>query len=221
VDFSRESPFQLLVNLETSVASGRMASGDTFDSIENLIGSDDGIDRFVGNSAANHFRGQGGDYFNGRDGDDLLDGGLAADVLIGGTGEDSLRFSTALGEGNIDRISDFNVADDLILLASDIFDGIGALGALAFGRSAAVRPVPPRMPTTGSFMTATAAFCPMTRMDRVGRLRSDSRGWARILAFRPKISLLSETTRKVARHRVPFCRVVGQSGMAKAMGNTG
>lgn len=99
-DFSRESPFQLLVNLETNVASGGTASGDTFYSIENLIGSDDRIDRFIGTAAANHFRGQGGgDYFNGRDGDDLLDGGNDGDILyaeggddtvIGGAGQDYL-----------------------------------------------------------------------------------------------------------------------------------
>jgi Ca2+-binding RTX toxin-like protein len=76
VDYSRESPFQLLVNLATNVASGGTASGDTFDSIENLIGSDDRIDRFIGTSAANHFWGRGGgDYFNGGGGNDILDGG--------------------------------------------------------------------------------------------------------------------------------------------------
>jgi Ca2+-binding RTX toxin-like protein len=73
------------------------------------------------------------DTLRGGAGSDLLDGGLAADFLIGGAGEDSFRFSTALGNGNIDRISDFDVAEDLILLASDVFDAIGGLGTLAFG----------------------------------------------------------------------------------------
>ncbi|MFC3631313.1 M10 family metallopeptidase C-terminal domain-containing protein [Paracoccus angustae] len=91
VDFSRESPFQLLVNLETNVASGGTGSGDTFYSIENLIGSDDRIDRFVGTAAANHFRGQGGgDYFNGRDGNDLLDGGNDGDIIYGEGGDDTI-----------------------------------------------------------------------------------------------------------------------------------
>lgn len=89
VDYSKESPFQLLVNLETNVASGGTASGDTFDSIENLIGSDDRIDRFIGTGAANHFIGQGGgDYFNGRDGDDTLDGGNDGDIIYGEGGND-------------------------------------------------------------------------------------------------------------------------------------
>lgn len=91
VDYSQESPFQLLVNLETNVASGGTGSGDTFYSIENLIGSDDRIDRFIGTSAANHFWGQGGgDYFNGRGGNDILDGGRDGDILYGEGGNDTL-----------------------------------------------------------------------------------------------------------------------------------
>ncbi|MQX96908.1 hemolysin [Sinorhizobium medicae] len=91
VDFSKESPFQLLVNLATNVASGGTASGDTFYSIENLIGSDDRIDRFIGTSAANHFWGQGGgDYFNGGGGNDTLDGGNDGDILYGEAGNDTI-----------------------------------------------------------------------------------------------------------------------------------
>ncbi|WP_299550622.1 M10 family metallopeptidase C-terminal domain-containing protein [uncultured Tateyamaria sp.] len=91
VDYSQESPFQLLVNLETNVASGGTASGDTFFDIENLIGSDDRIDRFIGTSAANHFWGQGGgDVFNGRDGNDTLDGGNDGDILYGEGGDDMI-----------------------------------------------------------------------------------------------------------------------------------
>lgn len=91
VDYSQESPFQLLVNLELNIASGGTASGDTFYDIENLIGSDDRIDRFVGTSAANHFWGRGGgDVFNGRDGDDILDGGNDGDILYGEGGNDTI-----------------------------------------------------------------------------------------------------------------------------------
>lgn len=91
VDYSMESPFQLLVNLETNVANGGTASGDTFYSIENLIGSDDRIDRFIGTSDANHFWGRGGgDYFNGRGGNDILDGGADGDILYGEGGNDTI-----------------------------------------------------------------------------------------------------------------------------------
>jgi len=91
VDYSVESPFQLLVNLETNVASGGTGSGDTFYSIENLIGSDDRTDRFIGTAAANHFWGQGGgDYLSGGDGDDTLDGGNDGDILYGEGGDDRI-----------------------------------------------------------------------------------------------------------------------------------
>ena len=82
----------------------------------------------------------GSDTLTGGAGSDLLDGGLAADTLTGGAGEDAFRFSTALGNGNVDRIIDFNVDDDTILLDNLIFEEVGDDGALALGafhRSAA------------------------------------------------------------------------------------
>lgn len=91
VDYSRESPFQLLVNLRTNTASGGTGSGDTFFGIENLIGSDDRLDRFIGDRAANLFIGNGGgDYFTGGNGNDTLDGGADGDILSGGKGDDLL-----------------------------------------------------------------------------------------------------------------------------------
>ncbi|WP_186002606.1 M10 family metallopeptidase C-terminal domain-containing protein [Mycobacterium sp. KBS0706] len=91
VDFSLESPFQLLVNLVTNVAAGGTASGDTFFSVENLIGSDDRIDRFVGNDSNNYFLGLGGgDVLNGGNGDDKLEGARDGDVLSGDAGNDLL-----------------------------------------------------------------------------------------------------------------------------------
>ncbi|MGK9232265.1 M10 family metallopeptidase C-terminal domain-containing protein, partial [Inquilinus limosus] len=89
--FSLESPFQLLVNLVTNVASGGTASGDTFYSIENLIGSDDRIDRFIGGDEANYFLGLGGgDVLSGGGGDDKLEGARDGDVLNGDAGNDTL-----------------------------------------------------------------------------------------------------------------------------------
>ena len=70
---------------------------------------------------------------DGGSGNDLLDGGLGADTLTGGSGADSFRFSTALAGGNIDRITDFNVAADTIQLAAAVFADAGAVGALALG----------------------------------------------------------------------------------------
>ena len=75
----------------------------------------------------------GADKLVGGNGADLLDGGLMADTLTGGADEDSFRFSTDLGAGNIDRIADFNVDEDLILLDLRIFTELGDDGALTFG----------------------------------------------------------------------------------------
>ncbi|WP_305036731.1 calcium-binding protein [Paracoccus sp. JM45] len=73
----------------------------------------------------------GNDRLRGGAGNDLLDGSLGADTLSGEAGADSFRFSTELGDGNIDRIADFNVTDDLIVLDSFVFDNLGGGGALA------------------------------------------------------------------------------------------
>ena len=73
----------------------------------------------------------GNDRMRGGAGDDLLDGGLGADTLSGGDGADSFRFSTELGDGNVDRVNDFDSAEDMILLDDFIFTDLGAEGALS------------------------------------------------------------------------------------------
>ena len=69
----------------------------------------------VGNSASNHLTGgAGNDILNGRAGDN---------ILIGGAGKDYFQFRTAdhIGNGGLDRITDFNVVDDTIKLDKTIF----------------------------------------------------------------------------------------------------
>ncbi|MFV0383179.1 M10 family metallopeptidase C-terminal domain-containing protein [Paracoccus sp. (in: a-proteobacteria)] len=118
VDFSQESPFQLIVNLERNLARGGTASGDTFYSIENLIGSDDRIDRFVGTNAGNHFQGRGGgDVFNGRGGNDRLDGGADGDIIYGEDGHD-----TIIGGGGQDYLNGGKGIDTVIYSGSP--DGV-------------------------------------------------------------------------------------------------
>jgi len=58
---------------------------------------------------------------------------LGGDVLYGMGGADSFRFSTALGNGNVDWIKDFTVGDDSILLDNLIFTSVGGDGDLALG----------------------------------------------------------------------------------------
>ncbi len=68
----------------------------------------------------------------GNAGDNVLDGKAGIDSLTGMGGADSFAFTTALGAGNVDYISDFNVADDSILLDDAVFAGL-SLGLLAAG----------------------------------------------------------------------------------------
>ncbi len=67
----------------------------------------------------------------GNAGDNALKGGLGMDTLTGGAGKDAFVFNTASGTTNIDRITDFNHAADIIRLDNAIFAALGlATGAL-------------------------------------------------------------------------------------------
>ena len=79
----------------------------------------------------------GGNHSNqlfGGAGNDLLDGGLGADRLSGGAGRDTFLFDSKLGGGNVDRITDFVVADDTIRLENAVFAKILGTGTLTAGQ---------------------------------------------------------------------------------------
>jgi Ca2+-binding RTX toxin-like protein len=77
------------VNLQTGHGS-RLAAGDTYVSVENVVGSN-GNDNLVGSSVANVMSGgRGNDTIDGGAGSDTLDGGLGDDTILGGTGRDTL-----------------------------------------------------------------------------------------------------------------------------------
>ena len=69
----------------------------------------------------------------GNNGVNVLDGKGGADVLTGRGGADSFLFSTALGTGNIDRITDF-AAEDTVRLSKSVFSALapGQLAGSAF-----------------------------------------------------------------------------------------
>jgi len=72
----------------------------------------------VGTSFADALAGVGGkDTINGGVGNDTLDGGLGVDTLTGGAGNDFFRFDNV---ANRDRVTDFSVADDTIILANSL-----------------------------------------------------------------------------------------------------
>ncbi|MEQ1955178.1 calcium-binding protein [Mesorhizobium sp. CN2-181] len=69
----------------------------------------------------------------GNDGDNRIDGKGGSDTIQTGLGSDTVVFSTALG-GSVDKIVDFDTAEDQIALDHAIFTalGLGALDASAF-----------------------------------------------------------------------------------------
>lgn len=96
-----------------------------------LVEGGNGDDILAGNSFADTLDGGAGDdRLKGGGDDDLLIGGAGDDVLKGGSGSDAFSFD--LGSGQ-DRIADFSVAEDRLLVTAALADGRSAsqLAALA------------------------------------------------------------------------------------------
>lgn len=138
------APARVKVYLDGSGTNSGEAAGDTFASIEGVLGSASG-DTIQGNSAANNLQGNGGndvigggngndtlgggdgrDTLNGGNNSDVLNGGLGNDVLNGGTGADRFVFNSALSStSNVDTISQLSSIDKIVL-EKDIFTALGA-----------------------------------------------------------------------------------------------
>ena len=106
----------LALNIENLVLTGTAAINGTGNTLNNVI---------TGNAAAN--------TLTGGDGNDTLDGKQGADTLTGGAGADIFAFSTALA-GNVDRIVDYNAAQDTVWLDNAVFTALndGAMATTAF-----------------------------------------------------------------------------------------
>ncbi|WP_242601439.1 M10 family metallopeptidase C-terminal domain-containing protein [Pseudaestuariivita atlantica] len=165
LDFSASTD-RVLVDLQSDVSGAGFArffgagagEGDTFFSIENVIGSAF-ADNLRGDGAANVLEGGGvSDRLYGRAGDDTLDGGAGADAMYGNLGADEMtggtgairdRFiyfqanETGVGAGNRDVITDFTPGEDRIELSridADITQGFKQrfdfIGDAAFSNTA-------------------------------------------------------------------------------------
>ncbi len=109
------SPNGVDVRLFSGAASGGAANGDTYSSIENIIGSAAKTDTLAGDANANTIWGGGGnetitgregaDTLLGEAGNDTLLGGADADTLIGGIGADTL------GGGAQDDLVDYSASN--------------------------------------------------------------------------------------------------------------
>jgi Ca2+-binding RTX toxin-like protein len=114
------------VNLAANTGAFGDAQGDTFSSIERVVGSNH-IDVLIANDTGITLEGGGGhdyltggagfDFLNGGTGDDMLTGGDGWDVLTGGAGADHFVFTPSAGP---DLITDFQQGVDKIVL--DGFD---------------------------------------------------------------------------------------------------
>lgn len=139
------------VKVDAGHARDSWANFDTLYSIENVAGSrfndyilgsaadnasldgGNGHDTIDGGSGNDQlFGGSGNDQLLGGVGNDQLDGGSGNDVLTGGAGLDYFVFSTAPNaSSNLDRIQDFNAAEDTILLENGIMSGLTTTGYLS------------------------------------------------------------------------------------------
>ncbi len=117
-----------------NIANALLHQGDLRSLIENAIGGP-GNDAITGNIAANSLKGgSGADRLYGLEGPDRLAGGSGNDTLSGGAGRDVLVFDTRPSRtANLDRISDFSVADDTIHLENAVFTMVGSAGRLSSG----------------------------------------------------------------------------------------
>ncbi|MBZ9800014.1 calcium-binding protein [Mesorhizobium sp. ES1-4] len=65
-----------------------------------------------------------GQTVRGNAGANVINGGGGADTLTGFGGKDVFVFNTALGAGNVDKITDFSVTDDKIQIDHTVFNGL-------------------------------------------------------------------------------------------------
>ncbi|WP_075290122.1 calcium-binding protein [Pararhizobium arenae] len=119
--------------VKSSISFSLAASSKVIGTFEKLVLTGTSAINGTGNGSANAMTGNNAiNTLNGAAGDDLINGGLGNDVLIGGSGKDKFIFKTTLGAStNVDRITDFNVADDTIQIENAVFTAIGAAGPLS------------------------------------------------------------------------------------------
>jgi len=95
-------------------------------------GSDVEILEALGTASINLTGNANGNILRGNDASNTLNGGDGRDELSGFGGQDGFLFNTPLNAAsNVDRVLDFNVADDTILLEQAIFSSSLGLGNIS------------------------------------------------------------------------------------------
>lgn len=132
--------FRLPNNVENLVLVGNAKIG-TGNTANNSITGNAGPNSLDGGAGNDLLRGgAGNDGIIGGPGNDRLFGDFGQDVLVGGPGSDSFCFTTRAVPANLDRIRDFNVAQDTLVFDNAAFAALGparALPAAYFHRGAA------------------------------------------------------------------------------------
>jgi Ca2+-binding RTX toxin-like protein len=124
-DVAAESGGEGNDTVQTSVSYTLTAGSD----IETLRTTNDN-----GTAAINLTGNANGNVVIGNNGSNTIGGGNGNDELTGRAGQDGFLFDTPLNAAsNVDRITDFNIADDTILLDRDIFSSSLGLGNISAG----------------------------------------------------------------------------------------
>ncbi|MER9661594.1 calcium-binding protein [Mesorhizobium sp. M0159] len=112
-------------NIATTV-SYALAAGSEVELLATRYPSGTSAINLTGNAFAQTIQGNAGA--------NIINGGGGADILTGNGGNDAFVFNSALGAGNIDRITDFNKLQDKIQLDDAVFAGLklGGLSSDAF-----------------------------------------------------------------------------------------
>jgi Ca2+-binding RTX toxin-like protein len=99
---------------------------------DDIVYGDAGSDTLYGVAGDDDlYGGSGRDLLSGGSGSDYLSGGADLDNLTGGSGKDYFVFDTRPSASSADRITDFKVLDDTIMLDNRVFTKVGRDGWLS------------------------------------------------------------------------------------------